>query len=225
MNMQMPLRTELRRALSAEAKVWPTSSGVAREVDKLEEEPVSLDAGRIKALMSAVADSRDIGAFELLYRYFYPRVRSYMVKMTRGNRILAEELAQETMMRVWHKAGLFDPARAQASTWIFTIARNQMIDSVRKSSKPDFDPNDPAFVPDDFEAADVLIERQQSAAALGRAMATLKGGYAEVLRLSFFEGLTHSTIAEKLNLPIGTVKSRIRLACEKLRTALQDEAK
>ncbi|OCI98804.1 RNA polymerase subunit sigma [Rhizobium sp. AC27/96] len=175
--------------------------------------------------MSAVAESRDIVAFELLYRHFYPRVRSYMIKMTRGNRILAEELAQETMMRVWHKTALFDPSKAQASTWIFTIARNQMIDSVRRAIKPDFDPNDPAFVPDEFEAADVLIERQQSAAALRRAMTTLKGRYAEVLRMSFFEGLTHSTIAEKLNLPIGTVKSRIRLACEKLRTALQDEAK
>lgn len=225
MNIQMPLRTGVLRATCADAKVWPTSSGGARKVGKLEEETVSLDAERIRVLMAAVVDSRDIGAFELLYRHFYPRVRSYMVKMTRGNRILAEELAQETMMRVWHKAALFDPSRAQASTWIFTIARNQMMNSVRRAIKPDFDPNDPAFVPDEFEAADVLIERQQSAAALRRAMTNLKGRYAEVLRMSFFEGLTHSTIAEKLNLPIGTVKSRIRLACEKLRTALQDEAK
>ena len=225
MNMQMPLRAGVLRPTCADAKVWPSTSGGARKVGKLEEETVSLDAERIKVLMSAVAESRDIVAFELLYRHFYPRVRSYMVKMTRGNRILAEELAQETMMRVWNKAALFDPSKAQASTWIFTIARNQMIDSVRRAIKPDFDPNDPAFVPDEFEAADALIERQQNAAALRRAMKTLKGRYAEVLRMSFFEGLTHSTIAEKLNLPIGTVKSRIRLACEKLRTSLQDEAK
>jgi len=224
MNMQLPRRTALRRAACAEATGWPTPGG-ARKVGKLEEESVRLAAERIKVLMSAVAGSRDVGAFETLYRHFHPRVRSYMVKMTRGNRILAEELAQETMMRVWHKASLFDPSKAQASTWIFTIARNQMIDSVRRGLRPDFDPNDPAFVPDELEAADLVIERHQSAAALGRAMTTLKGTYAEVLRMSFFEGLTHSTIAEKLNLPIGTVKSRIRLACEKLRAALQDEAK
>lgn len=224
MNMQLPRRTALRRAACAEATGWPTP-GEARKVGKLEVDGDSLDAERIKVLMSSVADSGDVGAFEVLYRHFYPRVRSYMVKMTGGNRILAEELAQETMMRVWHKAALFDPSKAQASTWIFTIARNQMIDSVRRALKPDFDPNDPAFVPDEFESADLIIERQQSAAVLGRAMTTLKGRYAEVLRMSFFDGLTHSTIAEKLNLPIGTVKSRIRLACEKLRTALQEDAK
>ena len=109
MNMQMPLRIGVLRTTCADAKVW-SSSGGARKVGKLEEETVSLDAERIKALMSAVAESRDIVAFELLYRHFYPRVRSYMVKMTRGNRILAEERAQETMMRVWHKAALFDPS-------------------------------------------------------------------------------------------------------------------
>lgn len=204
--------------------MWPTP-GRARKVGKLEEESVSLGAERIKVLMSAVADSGDVGAFEILYRHFYPRVRSYMVKMTKGNRILAEELAQETMMRVWYKAALFDPSKAQASTWIFTIARNQMIDLIRRDARPAFDPDDPAFVPDEFEGADIKIEREQSAAALGRAMTTLKGRYAEALRMSFFDGLTHSTIAEKLNLPIGTVKSRIRLACEKLRIALQEEAK
>jgi RNA polymerase sigma-70 factor (ECF subfamily) len=222
--MQLPRRTALRRAARVEATGWPTPGG-ARKVGKLEEESVRLDADRIKVLMSAVADWRDVGAFETLYRHFYPRVRSYMVKMTRGNRILAEELAQETMMRVWHKASIFDASKAQASTWIFTIARNQMIDSVRRGLRPDFDPNDPAFVPEEFEAADLAIERHQSAVALGRAMTRLKERYAEVLRMSFFEGLTHSTIAEKLNIPIGTVKSRIRLACEKLRAALQDEAK
>ncbi len=224
MNMQMLRRYALHRDACVAATRWTTPGG-ARKVDKLEEEGVSLGAERINPLMSAVAESRDTVAFELLYRHFFPRVRSYMVKMTRGNRILAEELAQETMVRVWHKAALFDPSKAQASTWIFTIARNQMIDSVRKGVKTDFDPNDPAFVPGEFEPADLLVERQQSAAALGQAMTTLKGKYAEVLRMSFFEGLPHSKIAERLNLPIGTVKSRIRLACEKLRTALQDKAK
>ncbi|RUL99363.1 sigma-70 family RNA polymerase sigma factor [Rhizobium chutanense] len=191
----------------------------------MEEDSPSSDVARINLLMAAVATSRDREAFETLYRHFYPRVRSYMVRMTKGNRILAEELAQETMMRVWNKAALFDATRAQASTWIFTIARNQMIDCVRRSARPDFDANDPAFVPDELEAADAKVEREQAAIALNRAMTRLKDKYAEVLRMSFFDGLTHTKIAETLNLPIGTVKSRIRLACEKLRVAVQDEAK
>jgi RNA polymerase sigma-70 factor, ECF subfamily len=224
MNMELPLLIGLRRATPAKSAVWQ-AKGRGRKVGTVEEETIKLDAARINFLMFAVADSRDREAFEILYRHFYPRVRSYMVRMTKGNRVLAEELAQDTMMRLWHKAAQFDPSRAQASTWVFTIARNRMIDAIRRDARPEFDASDPAFVPDDFEAADMKIQREQNAQALSKAMTTLKGKYLEVLRMSFFDGLTHSTIAEKLNLPIGTVKSRIRLACEKLRTTLQDETR
>jgi RNA polymerase sigma-70 factor, ECF subfamily len=223
MNMQSPLRTELRRRPRAKAIGWLTPV-LERKVGALEEDKLKLDAARINSLMSAVAQSRDVDAFEVLYRHFYPRVRAYMVRLTRGNRILAEELSQETMMRVWHKAGLFDPSKAQASTWIFTIARNRMIDAARRGYHPEFDANDPALVPNEMEAADVKIQRQQNARELHQAMLTLKDVYVDVLRMSFFDGLTHTMIAEKLNLPLGTVKSRIRLACEKLRMALRDEA-
>jgi RNA polymerase sigma-70 factor (ECF subfamily) len=139
--------------------------------------------------------------------------------------VLAEELTQETMMKVWHRAELYDPSRAQASTWIFTIARNGMIDAMRRRSRAEFDVTDPAFVPDQIEAADAGIERRQDAQRLQQAMMTLKDPYVEVLRMSFFDGLTHPLIAQKLNLPLGTVKSRIRLACEKLRMALQENDK
>jgi len=224
MNMQLPLRSGLRRGNCAKAVAWRTP-GLERKVGALGEEKQKLDAARINSLMSAVGKSRDIDSFEILYRHFCPRVRSYMVRLTRGNRILAEELTQETMMRVWNKAALFDSSKAQASTWIFAIARNQMIDAARKGAHPEFDINDPAFVPDEMEAADVKIQRQQNAQELHNAMLTLKQKYVEVLRMSFFDGLTHTMIAEKLNLPLGTVKSRIRLACEKLRMAIQDDAK
>jgi RNA polymerase sigma-70 factor (ECF subfamily) len=139
--------------------------------------------------------------------------------------VLAEELTQETMMKVWHRAELYDPSRAQASTWIFTIARNGMIDAMRRRARAEFDVTDPAFVPDQIEAADAGIERRQDAQRLQQAMMTLKDPYVEVLRMSFFDGLTHPLIAQKLNLPLGTVKSRIRLACEKLRMALQENDK
>jgi len=191
----------------------------------LEEEQEKSDAARINTLMAAVAKSRDVEAFEAVYSHFSPRVRSYMVRLTKGNRVLAEELTQETMMKVWHKAELFDPSKAQASTWIFTIARNRMIDAMRRGARAEFDVNDPAFVPDQIEAADAAIERRQDAQRLQQAMVTLKGKYIEVLRMSFFDGLTHPIIAQKLDLPLGTVKSRIRLACEKLRMALQENDK
>lgn len=191
----------------------------------MEEEQEKSDAARINTLMAAVAKSRDVEAFEAVYSHFSPRVRSYMVRLTKGNRVLAEELTQETMMKVWHKAALFDPSKAQASTWIFTIARNRMIDAMRRGARAEFDVNDPAFVPDQIEAADAAIERRQDAQRLQQAMMTLKGKYIEVLRMSFFDGLTHPIIAQKLDLPLGTVKSRIRLACEKLRMALQENDK
>jgi RNA polymerase sigma-70 factor (ECF subfamily) len=191
----------------------------------LGEDEQKTNAVKINSLMAAVAISRDVTAFEELYKYFSPRVRLYMMRLTRGDRVLAEELTQETMMKVWKKAGLFDPAKAQASTWIFTIARNQRIDAMRRTDRPEFDAHDPAFVPDETEAADAGIEKRQDAQQLHRAMLSLKEKYVEVLRMSFFDGMTHPVIAEKLNLPLGTVKSRIRLACEKLRLALQDELK
>lgn len=225
MHIEAPLRTGLHDETSANAATAWRPPGLERKVRALEEGHQELDSARITSLMAAVANSRDADAFEILYRHFHPRVRSYMVRLTRGNRVLAEELTQDTMMKVWHKAALFDPSKAQASTWIFTIARNRRIDAMRRGAHPQFDVNDPAFVPDEIEPADAGIERQQDAQLLRQAMLSLKGKYVEVLRMSFFDGLTHPVIAQKLNLPLGTVKSRIRLACEKLRMALQDEAK
>ncbi len=94
---------------------------------------------------------------------------------------------------------------------------------MRSGGHPEFDVNDPAFVPDEIEAADVVIHKKQDAKQLHDAMLTLKEKYVEVLLMSFFEGLTHPSIARELNIPLGTVKSKIRLACEKLRMALRGE--
>jgi RNA polymerase sigma-70 factor (ECF subfamily) len=223
-HLEEPLRSGLHRDVRATPTAWH-SPELKRKARVLEEDQGKFEAVRINSLMAAVAKSRDMQAFEAVYRHFCPRVRSYMVRLTKGNRELAEELTQETMMRVWHKAELYDPSKAQASTWIFTIARNRMIDALRRGARAEFDVNDPAFVPEEIELADVGIERRQDAQRLRQAMMTLKEQYVQVLRMSFFDGLTHPFIAQKLNLPLGTVKSRIRLACEKLRMALRDEAK
>jgi RNA polymerase sigma factor (sigma-70 family) len=136
------------------------------------------------------------------------------------DRQVAEELMQETMASVWSKAAQFDPERGQVSAWIFTIARNVRIDFYRRR-RPQFDVNDPVFVADAAPPADEEFEQKQDAKLLREAMATLPQEQIEVLRKAFFEDVSHSVIADELGLPIGTVKSRIRLAFAKLRSALE----
>lgn len=174
-----------------------------------------------RTLLEAVGSDRDLEAFEALFRHYGPRIKAYMASLTRDGS-LSEELMQETMIAVWNKAAQFDHQRGNASTWIFSIARNLRIDAYRKNRRPDFDPNDPAFVPDDTPPADAAFEEQQEAERLRSAMAVLPPEQLELLRLSFFNECSHSSIAERLNLPLGTVKSRIRLAFSKLRAALED---
>ncbi len=170
-------------------------------------------------LLKAVGATQDKQAFEVIFKHFGPRIRAYMLKRN-ADRQLAEELMQETMVTVWRKATLFDPARGNASSWIFTIARNARIDAYRKEKRPEFDPNDPAFVPDDVMPADEVVQMGQSAERVHDAMKTLPPEQLKLLKLAFFEEASHSVIAEKLDLPLGTVKSRIRLAFAKLRDAL-----
>lgn len=171
------------------------------------------------ALLGAVGARRDLEAFETLFRHFAPRVKAYMARMG-GDGQLAEELMQETMIAVWNKADRFDPAKGSVSTWIFTIARNLRIDGFRREKRPDFDPDDPAFVPDDVAPADAELDARQASEQLHQAIAALPVEQAALLKLSFFEDQSHSTIATRLNLPLGTVKSRMRLAFDKLRAAL-----
>jgi RNA polymerase sigma factor (sigma-70 family) len=171
------------------------------------------------ALLCAVGARRDLDAYEALFRHFAPRVKAYMARMG-GDSQLAEELMQETMIAVWNKADRFDPSKGAVSTWIFTIARNLRIDAFRREKRPDFDPHDPAFVPDDVAPADAELDAQQASEQLHQAIAALPEEQAALLKLSFFEDQSHSAIATRLNLPLGTVKSRMRLAFDKLRAAL-----
>lgn len=169
--------------------------------------------------IEAIGARQDKQAFEMLFRHFGPRIRAYMLKRN-ADRQLAEELMQETMITVWRKAALFDPSRGNASSWIFTIARNVRIDAYRKASRPEFDFNDPAFVPEETMPADEVVQLGQSADRVRNAMEILPPEQLQLLKLAFFEEASHSAIAEKLNLPLGTVKSRIRLAFAKMRDAM-----
>lgn len=178
-----------------------------------------LSPAELSRLLLAVGQERDVDAFEVLFRHYGPRVRSFMAMKTRDTQ-LAEELMQETMMAVWNKAVQFDPDRGNVSAWIFTIARNQRIDAFRRK-RPAFDENDPAFVGENVPPADLELEEKQDAERLRKAMDTLPPEQLDVLKRAFFDDVSHSTIAEDMGIPLGTVKSRIRLAFEKLRTSLE----
>lgn len=173
------------------------------------------------AVLCAVAD-QDRAAFAALFAHFAPRVKSYMLRLGSDN-MQAEELAQEALATVWRKADRYDPGRAAASTWIFTIARNLRIDAFRRRNHPEPDPNDPALVPDQPVSADTLVSRKQDAARIRTALAELPEEQREVLHLSFFDDQTHTEISDTLGIPLGTVKSRIRLAFGRIRTMLEDE--
>ena len=178
---------------------------------------------RLNELLVSVAGMRDRQAFEALFLHFAPRIKAYLIK-TGASGALAEDLAQEAMLTVWRKAVLFDPAKASAATWIFTIARNLRIDAIRRERHPQFDPDDPALQPDEEPRADAALTRQDDDARLRDAMVGLPVEQSEVLRLSFFADKPHSAIAAELGLPLGTVKSRLRLAMARIRLALGDDS-
>jgi RNA polymerase sigma factor (sigma-70 family) len=175
----------------------------------------------LSELMAMVAESRDRQAFIRLFDHFAPRIKAYLRRL-QADETTAEDLVQEVMLTVWRRAEQFDPNQASLATWIFTIARNRRIDVLRKERRPEIDPNDPALVPDPDQAADQLAEAQQEGGLLRTAIQGLPEEQSRLLHLSYFEDKSHSFIAQELGLPLGTVKSRIRLAMSKLREELTD---
>jgi RNA polymerase sigma-70 factor (ECF subfamily) len=147
-------------------------------------------------------------------------VKSYLLRMGAPSET-AEELAQETLLTVWRRAGAFDPGRAAASTWIFTIARNLRIDVARRERRPlpGEDIAEPGAAPTQPDAGVAALQDENRIAV---AIATLPLEQSEVVRLAFFSDKPHSEIANDLALPLGTVKSRLRLAMAKLRTLLEE---
>lgn len=170
-------------------------------------------------LIEAVAATRDRDAFARLFEHFAPRLKAYLMRAGAPPGA-AEDFAQDAMLTVWRKADLFDPRRASAATWIFTIARNRRLDALRRESRPLPLP-EMSLAPEEPEQPDAQVSGAEEAARLNAAMTDLSPEQLEVLRLAFFQGDPHSEIARKLNLPLGTVKSRIRKAMMKLRIALQ----
>lgn len=181
------------------------------------------DEGRwLNELVAAVARDRDRSAFGELFSHFAPRLKSYLMRLGTDG-ASAEEVVQDVMLTVWRRADAFNPTQAAASTWIFTIARNRRIDRIRQERHPELDPDDPALVPEPAAAADDTIAATQATGRLRAALGTLPDEQAELLRLAYFEDKPHSLISSERGIPLGTVKSRLRLALERLRKALKDE--
>lgn len=178
-------------------------------------------AALLESLLLRVAQQRDRVAFRSLYQHFAPRLRSYMAKLG-ADSAQGEELVQEVMLTVWRRADSFDPAQAGVGTWIYTIARNRRIDALRSEKRPELDPDDPALVPAAPIAADDQLQAKGDLRRLHAAIADLPAEQADLLQLAYFEGKPHSEIASERGLPLGTVKSRLRLALGRLRTLLGD---
>ena len=165
----------------------------------------------------AVGRRRDREAFAALFRFFAPRLKSYFLRLGSQPR-QAEDLVQEAMLRIWERASLFDPGRAQASTWIFTVARNLRRDALRGERHLEADSEALlGALPDPIAGADLLLDASRREERVRAALAALPGEQVEILKLSFFEDVAHAEIARRLGLPLGTVKSRIRRALARLR--------
>lgn len=175
------------------------------------------------ALILRVARQQDRSAFADLFGHYGPRVKSYLVRLG-ANRATAEDLLQEVMLAVWRRADTYDPRQASVATWIFTIARNKRIDALRRERRPELDPSDPMLSPEPAPDPAEEVDAGQWEIHIAAAIREMPREQAEMVRLAYFDDLSHSDIAEKLGLPLGTVKSRLRLALARLRTKFADRA-
>lgn len=178
-----------------------------------------MDAKEAETLILAVAQSRDRAAFERLFAFYAPRVKGYVIK--RGvDGAAADELTQEVMAAVWTKARYFDPKRGNASTWIFTVARNGFIDRIRRERRPELDPNDPALVPR-VSNVDSQVHVALQSVELKTALADLPAEQSSVVTEVYGKGKSLAEVAEETQTPLGTVKTRMRLALARLRSLMQ----
>ena len=172
--------------------------------------------------IAAVANSRDEGAFASLFDFYAPRLEAWLMRAGVDSGA-AEEICQDVMTTLWRKAHLYDAAKSTPATWLYRIARNRRIDLARRNRVVVLEPDDSAFdIPDENVAdPDASVDAHDRDVVLREAMTQLPEEQLALVRLAFFESLSHSAIAERTGLPLGTVKSRIRLAFSRLRRALE----
>lgn len=170
-------------------------------------------------LLIAVGASRDGRAFTVLFDHFRPRVQAQLVRLGLAP-VAAEDLTQDVMETIWRKAHLYDPRKSAATTWVQQIARNRRIDVTRRSREFVFAAEDFYAIPDPAEGSDDCLDAVRREHRIRVALDALPREQFTLVRLAFFEELSHSTIARRLDLPLGTVKSRLRLAFACLRRLL-----
>jgi RNA polymerase sigma-70 factor (ECF subfamily) len=175
------------------------------------------EALELNALLDRVAKLRDRAAFSALFSHFAPRVKAYLLRQG-APAAVAEDLAQEALLNLWRKAHLFDPSKASVATWLFTIARNLRIDAIRREKRPELDPED--FTQEAEPSADQCMVVADDESRLRLALKQLPADQIQVVELSFFADKPHSQIAAELDIPLGTVKSRLRLAMSRLKRML-----
>jgi RNA polymerase sigma-70 factor (ECF subfamily) len=172
-------------------------------------------------LVERVATRRDRQAFTEIFDYFTPRLEAYLVRLglDPGG---AEEITQDVMATLWRKAELFDPAKSSLATWLYRIARNRRIDLSRRDRTDYVDPQSPAIleIAEDGRI-DAELDGQFRDDAVRMMITDLPAEQRDLVHLAFYEGLSHSQIAERTGVPLGTVKSRLRLAFSRLRRALE----
>lgn len=183
--------------------------------------PCDSGAGQLLDLMSRVA-GHDREAFAVLFAQAAPRVKAYLVRL--GSSIAAaEELTQDVFLTVWRKADRFDPVKAGVMTWIFVIARNRRIDGLRReASVVTYGTTPPEAVDYDTPSAHDAIAAGQHEYRIRQAIALLPPDQQDVIKLSYWDEEAHAAIATTLGIPLGTVKSRLRLALTRLRAAIED---
>jgi RNA polymerase sigma-70 factor (ECF subfamily) len=170
--------------------------------------------------LKKIALERDVNAFRQLFLTFGPKVRAMMLRQG-ADRDMAEEIVQETMLTVWRKSHLFAENKGSIASWIFTIARNLRVDRVRRQIVWQGSGENLDTMPSEEEPADVRIAREQEREQITTAVARLPPEQLQIIKLCFEDGLTQLQIANKLNIPLGTVKSRMRLAYDRLRGSME----
>lgn len=209
--------TLLRSPLRSERGTEGVKSPIKQKARKLQTRKSDRSALEWSKDLELIKTNKSEAAFARLFYHFAPRVKAFLIK-SGADVGLAEECAQEVMVTVWNKAHLFDPSRASASTWIFTIARNKKIDALRKQLRPT--PDDLGWGPEHEPDQEEMVGLQQETEKLGQAIANLPDKQRVLVERAYFEEMSHNEIAEATGLPLGTIKSRIRLALERLRHAM-----
>jgi RNA polymerase sigma factor (sigma-70 family) len=174
-----------------------------------------------KAWIARIAQNGDREAFAALYAHYAPQVKRYLMR-SGADPVTAEEVTQDVLLTVWRRAPTYDPGRANPNTWIFTIARNRRIDRFRKEKRPKPEATEIIETMQPTQGTDTQVAEGRRATAVREALASLPPEQAEVLRISYFEGRSMREMSDQTGVPLGTIKSRSRLAMIRLRQVLED---